>query len=73
MRRQKTIAPLEVYVGDDLEKALKILKRKMAYEGIYKELKKRRHFSPPSVQKRLKREEAERRRRKNLKRKVNRS
>jgi small subunit ribosomal protein S21 len=69
MRRQKIIAPLEVRVTDDLEKAIKILKKKMALEGLYKELKKRRHYEPPSVRKRLKKEEAERRRRKNMKKK----
>lgn len=67
MRRQEHIGPLEVRVGDDLERAIKILKKKMALEGLYKELKKRRHYEPPSVKNRRKREEAERRRRKNLK------
>ena len=67
MRKQKYIGPLEVRVTDDLERAIKILKKKMALEGLYKELKKRRHYEPPSVRKRKKREEAERRRRKNLK------
>jgi small subunit ribosomal protein S21 len=69
MRRQKQVGPLEVFVSDDLERALKILKKKMALEGLYKEIKKRRHYEPPSVRERLKREEAERRRRKNMKKK----
>lgn len=66
MRGQKIIGPLEVVVRDDVEKALRILKKKMAIEGLYKEIKKRRHYEPPSVSKRKKREEAESRRRKNL-------
>ncbi len=66
MRGQKIIGPLEVVVRDDVEKALRILKKKMAIEGLYKEIKKRRHYEPPSVSKRKKREEAESRRRKNM-------
>lgn len=69
MRRPKIIGPLEVTVSDDLERAIKILKKKMALEGLFKELKKRRHYEPPSVKQRLKKEEAERRRRKNMKKK----
>jgi small subunit ribosomal protein S21 len=69
MRRVKIIGPLEVTVTDDLERAIKILKKKMALEGLYKELKKRRHYEQPSIRERRKREEAERRRRKNLKKK----
>lgn len=54
MRRPKVIGPLEVTVMDDLERSLKILKKKMALEGLFKELKKRRHYEPPSVRRRLK-------------------
>ena len=68
-RKTKLIGPLEVTVTDDLERAIKILKKKMALEGLYKELKKRRHYEPPSIRERRKREEAERRRRKNMKKK----
>ncbi len=69
MRKVKTIGPLEVTVMDDLERAIKILKKKMALEGLYRELKKRRHYEPPSIRQRRKKEEAERRRRKNMKKK----
>ena len=55
-------SPLEVEVNGDLEKAFKNLKKKMAFEGIFKELKKRRYYEKPSAQKKRKREEAERRR-----------
>lgn len=57
--------PLEVVVGDrGIERAIKHLKRKMASEGILRELKRRRHYMKPSVKKRKKQSEAARRRRK---------
>lgn len=57
--------PLEVQVGDKgIERAIKHLKRKMAGEGILRELKRRRHFMKPSVKRRKKMSEAARRRRK---------
>ncbi len=59
---------LEVKVFEDLEKAIRVLKKKMAQEGVFKEMKKRRFYEKPSVKKKRKREEAERRRRKNMRR-----
>jgi len=59
---------LEVKVFEDLEKALRALKKKMAQEGLYKEMKKRRFYEKPSVKKKRKMDEAERRRRKNARR-----
>ncbi len=57
--------PLEVAVGDKgIERAIKHLKRKMAAEGILRELKRRRHYMKPSVKRRKKESEAARRRRK---------
>ena len=57
--------PLEVSVGDKgIERAIKHLKRKMAGEGILRELKRRRHYMKPSVKRRKKMSEAARRRRK---------
>ena len=67
-RRAKVIGPIEVTVWNDVEKALRILKKKMSVEGVYREFKKRRHFTPPSLMKKLKKEEAEKRRRKAMKR-----
>ena len=59
--------PIEVYVGDrGLERAVKQLKRKMATEGIIRELKRRRHYMKPSIKKRKKAAEAARRRRKRV-------
>ena len=60
--------PLEVAVSDrGIERAIKHLKRKMAGEGILRELKRRRHYMKPSVKRRKKMSEAARRRRKRLK------
>jgi len=59
--------PVEVVVGDrGLERAIKHLKRKMANEGILRELKRRRHYMKPSIKRRKKEAEAARRRRKRL-------
>ena len=59
--------PLEVQVGDKgIERAIKHLKRKMAGEGILRELKRRRHNMKPSVKLRKKIAEAARRRRKRV-------
>ena len=60
--------PLEVTVGDKgIERAIKHMKRKMAAEGILRELKSRRHYMKPSVKRRKKQAEAARRRRKRAK------
>ncbi|MFT7622870.1 MAG: small subunit ribosomal protein S21 [Myxococcota bacterium] len=64
-RGQLELRPLEVAVEfDNVERAMKILKRKIADEGIFRELKKRRHYEKPSEAKKRKSREAERRRRK---------
>ncbi|MBR58079.1 MAG: 30S ribosomal protein S21 [Myxococcales bacterium] len=57
--------PLEVYVQDgNVDRAISALKRKMANEGIYKEIKKRRYYEKPSEAKKRKTRDAERRRKK---------
>ena len=57
--------PLEVAVSDrGIERAIKHLKRKLAAEGILRELKVRRHYLKPSIKRRKKSAEAARRRRK---------
>jgi len=54
---------LEVKVHDgQVEKALKILKRQMAKEGLLKELKKRKFYEKPSVKKKRKQQEARKKR-----------
>lgn len=63
--KQVEFRPLEVVVQDnDVGRALSALKRKMANEGLYKELKKRRFHEKPSVREKRKKREAERRRKK---------
>ncbi len=60
--------PLEVAVGErGIERAIKHLKRKMAAEGVLRELKRRRHYMKPSIKRRKKESEAARRRRKRTK------
>jgi small subunit ribosomal protein S21 len=60
---------LEIRVlSRDIEKALRNLKKKLQLDGLFGELKKRRHYEKPSVKKKNKRLEAEKRRRKVLKR-----
>lgn len=59
--------PVEVVVGDrGLDRAVKHLKRKLATEGILRELKRRRNYMKPSVKRRKKEAEAARRRRKRV-------
>jgi small subunit ribosomal protein S21 len=54
---------LEVKVHEgQVEKALKILKRQMAKEGLLKELKKRKFYEKPSVKKKRKQQEARKKR-----------
>ena len=54
---------MEVRVQDNqIENAIKALRRQMAKDGILKELKKRRAYEKPSVKRKRKRQEAKRRR-----------
>jgi small subunit ribosomal protein S21 len=52
--------------GNNINQALKILKRKVAQEGILKELKKREYYERPGIRRRRKRAEAIRRHEKAL-------
>jgi small subunit ribosomal protein S21 len=52
----------------DIEKALRTMKKKLQVDGLFGELKKRRHYEKPSVKKKRKQIEAEKRRRKLLRR-----
>ncbi len=52
--------------GNDIERALRDLKRTLQRDGVFKEIKKRRFYDKPSVKKKRKQMEAERRRRKAL-------
>ncbi len=55
----------------NLEKALKVLKKKIQLDGLQKELKTRRFYEKPSVKRRRKMQEAERKRRKVRRKKRN--
>jgi len=60
---------LEVRVQSrDIEKALRHLKKKLQLDGVFGELKKRRFYEKPSVKKKRKQLEAQKRKRKLLKR-----
>jgi small subunit ribosomal protein S21 len=52
----------------DVEKALRTMKKKLQLDGLFGELKKRRHYEKPSVKKKRKQLEAQKRRRKLLQR-----
>ena len=52
----------------DIEKALRTLKKKLQLDGVFGELKKRRFYEKPSVKKKRKQMEAQKRKRKLLKR-----
>ena len=64
--------PLEVKVqNDQIESAIKSLKRQLIKDGILKELKNRRSYEKPSVKKKRKQREARRRRQKAARRSFN--
>ena len=52
--------------GNDIEGALKALKRQLQKDGLFKDIKQRRFYEKPSVKKKRKQVEAARRRRKAL-------
>ena len=49
---------LEVSVDNNIDKAMKILKRKLIKEGLFKELKLRRYYEKPSEKKKRKLKES---------------
>ncbi|NMC64344.1 MAG: 30S ribosomal protein S21 [SAR324 cluster bacterium] len=49
---------MEVVVEHNLEKAMKILKRKLIKEGLFKELKSRRYFEKPCERRKRKSKES---------------
>jgi small subunit ribosomal protein S21 len=55
---------MEVVVSHNIEKAMKILKRKLIKEGLFKELKSRRYFEKPSEKRKRKVKEARKKQRK---------
>ncbi|HIC91945.1 MAG TPA: 30S ribosomal protein S21 [Syntrophaceae bacterium] len=59
---------ISVEVKGNIERAIKLLKKRMQLEGVQKELRHRRFYEKPSVKKKRKRLEASRRRRKSKRR-----
>jgi small subunit ribosomal protein S21 len=55
---------IEIIVGQNLEKAMRVLKRKLIREGVFKELKARRFYEKPSERRKRKEKEAHKKRRK---------
>lgn len=54
--------------GNDIEKAIKFLKRKLEKDGLMGELKKRRFYEKPSAKLKSKQREAQKRKAKNRRR-----
>ncbi len=68
-RENRDFRPLEVTVlNDDVERALKILKREIGKEGTLKALKRKRYYEKPSEAKKRKAREALRRNRRSARR-----
>lgn len=61
---------MEVRVTDDLDNAIKLLRRKLQKEGLIKEIKKRRFYEKPSIKLKNKRREAQRKRAQSRRRRV---
>lgn len=57
-------------VNNQVERALRDLKRKLIREGLFKELSKRRFYLKPSIRQKIKREDADKRRNKDRKRAI---
>jgi small subunit ribosomal protein S21 len=58
---------LEIRVnGNDVERALKILKRELQKDGLFKEIKTRSFYEKPSEKDRRKQREASKKRKKSL-------
>ena len=51
-------AAMEVAVENNIEKAMKVLKRKLIKEGLFKELKSRRYFEKPCERRKRKLKES---------------
>ncbi|MBO4793390.1 MAG: 30S ribosomal protein S21 [Deltaproteobacteria bacterium] len=58
---------MEIHVVDNnVEKAIRVLKRKLQQEGMFREMKQRKYYEKPSVKKKRKEKEAQRRLRKKM-------
>ena len=57
---------MEIRVDGNIEKAIRLLKRKMQTDGLFRELKNRRFYEKPSIKKKRKRIEAQKRKLKSM-------
>jgi small subunit ribosomal protein S21 len=48
------VAEITIADGDSIERALKLFRRKLQREGLFKELRRRRHYLKPSAARLLK-------------------
>ncbi|HET7470033.1 MAG TPA: 30S ribosomal protein S21 [Gemmatimonadales bacterium] len=62
------MADIQLDEGDSVERALKQFRRKLQREGLFAELRRRRHYLKPSAARVVKSALARRRKRKNLRR-----
>jgi small subunit ribosomal protein S21 len=62
--RRVHLAEIRLGEGDSVDRALKLFRRKLQKEGLFKELRRRRHYLKPSAARSLKDSLARRRRRK---------
>ena len=70
---KEPVATVHVHVRDNnVDQALRALKKKMQREGIFREMKLRRHFEKPSQRRKRERAEAVRRHRKLLRKRMDR-
>jgi small subunit ribosomal protein S21 len=72
-RRQREGSKVQVFVRDnDINSALRVLKRKMQREGTFREMKRRRSYEKPSERRAREHAEAIRRHRKMLRKRLER-
>jgi small subunit ribosomal protein S21 len=66
-RGESEVRSVEIQVVDNnVEKAIRVLKRKLQQEGLFREMKQRKYYEKPSVKRKRKEKEAQRRLRKKM-------
>ena len=64
---------MEVFVRDNnVEQALRALKRKLQRDGLFREMKMRKHFEKPSLRRKREKAESVRRQRKLMRKRMER-
>jgi small subunit ribosomal protein S21 len=65
--KESEVRFVEIQVVDNnVEKAIRVLKRKLQQEGLFREMKQRKYYEKPSVKRKRKEKEAQRRLRKKM-------